>query len=162
MRIEYEISEDDFLAACQLASRITETTFRLWYWRALGTLLIALSIAIVVQSQRWLLEAIVLALGILIVRSTFTTSKKRAHYRKAKNLRDRRSLDATEGTLHFKSSDLNAEASYSFYSKFAEDNHSFVLVNQGGNGFSFIPKRELSPSQITELRSLFETHFTRK
>ena len=57
---------------------------------------------------------------------------------------------------------MNAETSYSFYSKFAEDDHSFVLVNQGGNGFSFIPKRELSSAQITELRSHFETHLPRK
>ena len=48
------------------------------------------------------------------------------------------------------------------WGSFVEDAKSFVLVQRRSSIFMPIPKRELTPDQINELRALFETHLPNK
>jgi hypothetical protein len=77
-------------------------------------------------------------------------------------LQDRRTLEIDNTSLHFTSASSDGRTSWQAYIKFAESNETFILFQQGNQIFIPIPKRELSPPQIDELRSLFETHLPRK
>jgi hypothetical protein len=58
----------------------------------------------------------------------------------------------------FNSPSVNSQTTRTAYSKFSEDRSSFVLYVQGNRMFVPIPKRELSSTEIDELRSLFKTN----
>jgi len=158
MHIEYEIIEDDFLAAYKLARKTLQSSFHVWYWRVIGALLIGTAIAITLESQRWLLEAVIVAIGFLVIGAADGSHGSHAHLRKNKALRGRRTLDITDEVLHFKAQGLDARVDYSLYSKFGEDSRTFVLIQQGDSSFTTIPKRELTSLEIDELRALFQAH----
>jgi hypothetical protein len=64
--------------------------------------------------------------------------------------------------LSFKTETSDSRVPWNSYTKFAEDEKTFILFQQGNQIFIPIPKRELSSSQIDELRSIFEFHLPRK
>jgi len=77
-------------------------------------------------------------------------------------LHGRRSIDADSDGLHFSSDSSDGHTNWQTYIKYAENDRAFLLFQQGNQIVAPIPKRELAPAQIDELRALFEAHITRK
>jgi len=165
MQITYQIDENDFVAAGRLAMRTRSrlARYKLYILPFFGVLLIAFSAITAIErpSINGLWPAILWGTLLLCVPLLWNYQFRRA-YRKTPLLRDRRTLDLDSSHLSFKTETSDGRAPWSSYTKFAEDEKIFILFQQGNQLFIPIPKRELSPSQIEELRSIFETYLPRK
>jgi YcxB-like protein len=71
-------------------------------------------------------------------------------------------MDLDTKQIHMRSSFSESTMTWEPFIRFAENPKAFILVQQGDLMFHPIPKRELTPDQITELSSLFETHLPHK
>jgi YcxB-like protein len=165
MKIDYELTEEDFVAATRLGYSAIFRAYKIrnGALRLLGPFFIVLGVALGLITQNWASQVPIFIVGCFwAALAVFVTYRVRVQYRKANILHGRRSLDVLSDQLHFITPLSEVNAKWSLYSKFAEDARSFVLVQAGVNAFVPIPKRELSPSQIIELRTLFETHLPHK
>jgi hypothetical protein len=165
MHIEYQITEDDFASAGQLAVQ-TKSKYaagQRYILVVLGAFLIV-SGAIAAVSRHALSElwAGLLSGSLLLSIAVFYGYQFRRVYRKAPLLRERRSLDVDDSTLQFKTETSEGRTTWDAYIKFAENEDTFILFQQGNQIFVPIPKRELSPPQIDELRALLAAHLPRK
>ncbi|MCU1253698.1 MAG: hypothetical protein JWQ49_6727 [Edaphobacter sp.] len=165
MRIEYQISEDDFVNAARLAMRKRSAFagYRIYLWPVLGAVLILFgTIAAIGKREVSGLWPVVLWGSILLALPMLWGFQFRRVYRKSPMLQDRRTLEIDNTSRHFTSPSSDGRTGWHTYIKFAESNETFILFQQGNQIFIPVPKRELSPLQIDELRSLFETHLPRK
>ena len=165
MHIEYQISEDDFATAAKLAmrKRSKRAAFQIYLFPVFGALLIA-SAAITAIAKHNFSGTWPIALWgtALFCFPLFWSYQFRRVYRKTPLLRNRRTLDLDDSHLYFKTENSDSRAPWQTYTKFFEDDNTFILFQQGNQIFIPIPKRELSPSQITELRSIIGSHLSRK
>jgi YcxB-like protein len=168
MHIEYQITEDDFASAGRLAVQVKSkfAAGQRYILAVLGAFLIVFgAIAAVSQhalSALWpafLWGSILLCIAVLY---GFYGYQFRRVYRKAPLLRERRTLDVDDSTLQFKTATSEGRTTWDAYIKFAENKDTFILFQQGNQIFVPIPKRELSPPQIDELRTLFTAHLPLK
>jgi hypothetical protein len=168
MYIEYQITEDDFASAGQLAVQ-TKSKFaagQRYILVVLGAFLIVCGAIAAVSrhalSGLWaglLWGSLLLSIAVFY---GFYGYQFRRVYRKAPLLRERRSLDIDDRTLQFKTETSEGRTTWDAYIKFAENKDTFILFQQGNQIFVPIPKRELSPPQIDELRALLAAHLPRK
>jgi len=168
MHIEYQITEDDFASAGRLAVQ-TKSKFaamQRYVLVVLGALVIACGIIAAMAEQAlsglwaplfW--GSILLAIAVLY---GFYGYQFRRVYRKAPLLRERRTLDIDDHTIQFKTASSESRTAWDAYIKFAENKDTFILFQQGNQIFVPIPKRDLTASQIDDLRSLLATHLPRK
>jgi YcxB-like protein len=162
-QINYEISEQDFLDAQKLAirkhpKRATRLILRILpYWG----LLVFLGVAwpIFTGGFEWHSAMVApLAFGVFALSSPLLlTRAQRAAYRKTTSLHGLRTLSMDEQGLSFEGSNFSSQLKWPFFLDFAEDNKSFVLY-QSNHIFHPIPKRQLSPQQISDLRDAFTRH----
>jgi len=68
----------------------------------------------------------------------------------------RLSLDADDDGMRFEGQTFSSKVSWSHFGKFLEDDEVFVLYQQNQRIFNTVPKRSLSPEQITTLRQYLE------
>jgi hypothetical protein len=169
MQIEYQITEDDFESAAWLALRkgAIPGTFQFYYGLAFIALWIFLCLAPVLATPniRSFVDSLLFAsfgFAILSWRLLFTKFKFRREYRRSPLLHLRTSLEIDAMGPHFKTSESDSRSSWQTYSKYRESKSTFLLSPSGNKIFIPIPKRELSQAQITELRTLFETHLPHK
>ena len=106
--------------------------------------------------------ALIWALVIGLFPFYFLPFRFRRTYRKMPLFLERRSAEINDASVVFHSPSVNSETTWNAYSKFAEDPSNFVLYMQGNRMFVPIPKRELSPADIDELRALFRINLPRK
>jgi hypothetical protein len=165
MPIEYEISEQDFVDAHKLAikkhpnSRTRLILLIVPYW---GLLLFLAVVWNVLQSGiRWDSGLVVtFALGLFGLASPWLVKQSvKKSYRKTASMHSPRTLLVDDTGLSFSSSDFSSQLKWPFFVKFAEDDKSFVLY-QSNQIFHPIPKRQLTPEQISELRDVFTQHIT--
>jgi YcxB-like protein len=83
-------------------------------------------------------------------------------FRKMTQLHGKYFVDLDATGIHYFSPSGESRVTWKVWSSFAEDKASFVLVQRGSGMFMPIPKRELSASQIADLRALLETHLPGK
>jgi hypothetical protein len=168
MRIEYQITEDDFASAGRLAVQ-TKSKFaamQRYVLVLLGALVIGCGIIVAIAdsafSGLWapLIWGSIL-LGIAVLYGFYGYQFRRV-YRKAPLLRERRTLDVDDHNFQFKTATSESRVPWDAYIKFAENKDTFILFQQGNQIFVPIPKRELTASQIDELRSLLAGHLPRK
>jgi hypothetical protein len=165
MRIEYQITEDDFVAASKLAmrKRFKRAALQLYLFPAVGALfLIAAAITAVAKHNLSGMLPIFLWGVILVCIPQLWSYQFRRAYRKNPRLRDRRTLDLDDSHLRFKTDNSDSHTTWQSYTRFFEDDKTFILFQQGNRFFISIPKRELSSSQIAELRSIFASRLSRK
>jgi len=165
MHIEYQISEDDFLSAARLAMRTCSkwNTFTMYAIRGFGVLLITFSIVPMVRDHSITPGVASLLWGSLLVCMPLLRNYQfRKQYRKNSLLHDRRSLDVDDTQLRFKTSTSESSSTWSSYTKFAENDRTFIVFQQGNQIFVPLPKRELSETQVAELRSLLAAHLASK
>ena len=156
MHIEYQITEDDFASAGRLA---VQTKSKFAAIQRYGVIA-----AISQQALSGLWAGLIwgsLLLGIAVLYGFYGYQFRRV-YRKAPLLSDRRSPDVDDRALHFKTANSEGRSPWEAHIKFAEDENTFILFQQDNQIFIPIPKRELTVSQIDELRTLLETHLSRK
>jgi hypothetical protein len=157
MHIDYEISEQDHLLAQRLArkglpfSDRWPSIFMPWF----GLVILVILIFNIVQqgfSTKFLPGFVVPLLGLsmpIVVRRAIHKL-----YVNSPNLHGPRSLNVDEAGMHFQGASFSSQINWSHFSRCFEDQNSFVLF-QSPRIFSIVPKRQLSPEQITLLRDYF-------
>jgi hypothetical protein len=165
MQIEYEISEQDFLDAQKLAmrkhpSRNSRLIFRLLpFWGlflSLGMIWGGLK-----QGLSWnLLPGFLL--GLLFLSSAWLLKlAQRKMYRQSPSLHGKRTMILNETGLSFSGPSFSSNIDWSFFQRFEEDDRVFLFW-QSRQIFNIVPKRELSPGQISELRQAFTQNIVGK
>jgi len=169
MHIEYQISVDDFEAAAWLALRKRSVPgwFRFYYFSGFVMLWVAINFLPMVATRtlRSFIESILGAsfgLAMLAFQLLFLKFKFCREYRESTLLHLRTNADIDAIGVHFSTQESDSRSSWQVYSKWSEGKSAFILSPRGNRTFVPIPKRELTPTQITELRSLFETHLPRR
>jgi hypothetical protein len=165
MHIEYQISEADFIAARQFSthSRTLWKKYRLWLIRVVGLGFVVIGGLLLTQPLNKAINLLVAGYGVfLCFFSSFTKFQSKMKFRKMTQLHGRYLVDLDETGIHYFTPSGESRVTWNVWSSFAEDTASFVLVYRGSPMFMPIPKRELTPAQITELRTLFETHLPHK
>lgn len=166
MHIDYQISENDFVVAANLAMRKRSwlALFTLYLLPCIGAILVATATVTLIAGTTLssVLSLLLLGLFWICLPTVFYPFQFRRSYRKTPLLRERRSLDLDQDSLRFSSETSDSRTSWRTYTKFAENARTFILFQQGNQVFIPISKRELTESQITELRSLLEAHLPRK
>lgn len=163
MRIDYEISEGDFMKAQRLGIKQSRSVFNRWAFSVVPVfglvLLICIAFSVVQHGfSANLLPGLIVPLGTLSF-PFLITLKIRRLYVSSRNLHGPLSLDATDEGMHFQGPTFSSQVSWSYYSRFCEDENSF-LIFQNQRLFNLIPKRHLSSEQIVELRGLFTSHIS--
>jgi YcxB-like protein len=169
MRIEYEISEQDFLDGQKLAIKNLPTFAGRWVWlmfpfyAAIGTIV---GIGAVKKSGELTFDEIVigaLAFGVMAVLFPFLTkNKQRKLYAKSTNLHGPIVTDIDSDGFGFYSPLSSGKTKWASFSKFCEDKKSFVLFQQSGRIINILPKRQLTPDVIAELHQLLSSHLPSK
>jgi hypothetical protein len=165
MHIEYQISEGDFVSAARLAMRTRSkwSMYSMYALRGFGALLIASSVVPMIKANSVTPGLATLFWGSFLVCMPLVWNYQfRKQYRKNSLLHDRRSLEVDDTQLHFKTSTSEGSSTWSSYTKFAENDLTFIVFQQGNQIFVPLPKRELSETQIAEHRSLFAAHLASK
>lgn len=171
MEITYTNSEDDFARAGSLMLRKRNRALIAIQWCAgvaLAYMAISLASSPAMRATTFAaggLPRLVggAALPVLILCLPFITQRAiRKQFRKTPLLSETRTLSFDEFGHRFRSSSAEGQVSWSAYESFLEDRYSFLLVQQGSQIFVPIPKRELNPDQIEQLRTIFSAHLGRK
>jgi hypothetical protein len=165
MRIDYEISEQDFIDAQRLA--IKNSPIRIVRWTRLllplfGVGLLAFLINTVAEqgfSMRFIPAFIFPLIFISLPFLNKNAGKKM--YWKTTSLHGGLSLEASEEGLEMKGPSFASQAGWSTFCQYLEDDHAFLLY-QNQQVFNIIPKRGLSLDQIAGLRQYFETKVVQK
>ncbi len=164
MHIDYEISEQDHLLAQRLASRKGlpfsdrwPSTILPWF----GFVLLGFLIYTVIKQgfSTNILPGLIVPLFAL---SMPIVIRRKIHklYVNSPNLHGPRSLDVDDSGMHFQGPSFTSQINWPHFSRYFEDQSSFVLF-QSPRVFSIIPKRQLSPEQITALRDYFTRYISR-
>jgi hypothetical protein len=165
MHIEYRITEKDYRAAAQLVMRkrtaLSLVDFYGPYLFALVWIAGCVITSYVTNSQL----DMILTLGVVPLMFGFLSMRRkriRQEYLKAKAFHLLQTLDLDGNGLRLVTTAGTARSAWTVYSKFQEDEKSFVLFLQGSQAFVPIPKGELTLAQIDELRSLLTARVSKE
>jgi hypothetical protein len=164
--MEYQISERDFVVAGKLATK-THSKLAV-YWRYIpavfGAILLVPGFIFALYYGSPIGALLALPLGLILIISPILSDKRFSEqYRKTPMLKDSRSLDIDDSGLRFRTANSDVRTMWEPYRGFAENDQIFIVFPQTSPVvFLPIPKRALSAVQITELRSLLETHLRSK
>jgi hypothetical protein len=165
MHIEYQISEDDYVSACKLGmhKRTKSTIISMYVLPACGVFLVTCCLIEAIIRHHFLTVIAPLIWGLLLscIPLVWIYQFRKA-YRKTPLLQVPRTLEIDDSSLHFTTSDSESRSPWQFFLSFSENDRTFILFQQGNQIFFPIPKRELTPTQITQLRALFEAHIPSK
>ena len=165
MHIEYQMSEGDFIAASQFSShgRTTWRRIRLWLIRLVGLVFTVFGAMGFSQPGNKGINLFIILYGLfLCFFSVFTRIQYKRKFHKMTQLHGRYILEPDEIFFRYVAPAGETKMDWRVWGSFVEDAKSFVLVQRGSSIFMPIPKRELTPDQINELRALFETHIPNK
>ena len=159
MEMTYQIDEDDFVNAGKLLLR-TRRGARVRRIGIYSCWLILAACLTVLMFLRTFSTAAYFAvfLGLYTVLLSSIGWQYRRQYRKIPALHGPRTLEADENGLHLKSAVSDGRFSWQVLDRFAENDRTFVLVQQGGRIFFPVPKRQLTPEQIAGFRALCAKH----
>ena len=162
MHIDYEISEQDHLLAQRLARKGFPLSDR-WMIIFLPWFGLAILVAVIFHIVQngfstnvlpgFVVPVLCLSMPIIVRRAIHK------QYVSSPNLHGPRSLDVDDAGMHFQSATFSSQISWSHFSRFLEDQNSFVLF-QDPKIFTIVPKRQLSPEQITALRDYFSRYIS--
>jgi hypothetical protein len=165
MQIEYQLSEGDFVHATEFSTlrRTFWKRIRLWLFRLLGLFVVAVSLAALSSAGSKQIGVFLLLCGLfLCFHSVITKMGAKRRFKKMTQLHGSFVVDIDANGIHYTAPAGESNMDWRVWGSFAEDRNSFVLVQRGSRMFMPIPKRELSQTQIAELRTLFETHLPHK
>jgi len=159
MHIDYEISEQDHAHAQRLATKnsaFSRVALVVLPWLGLVILMCVIWFGIT-QGFSWIFLTGI-AVGLFMLSTPFLAmANLHKSYIANPSLRGPLSLDVDDAGLHFRGPTFESQVSWVHFSRFREDQSSFVVF-QGPKVFNMIPKRQLSPDQIAALRDCFTRH----
>jgi len=163
MHIEYQISPNDFFRAAKLAQRAKFARYFLYIFPAMAVYFMWMGIRTAITSEDFSgVWSLGLSCSFLLLFPLLPNLLWRLQYRKNPLLQNPWNLDIDDASLHVVAANHDSRTTWLAYTAFAEDEHSFVLHQKGRSLFLPIPKRELSPLQVTELRTLLATRLPTK
>jgi ABC-type transport system involved in multi-copper enzyme maturation permease subunit len=165
MRVEYTITEQDYLAAQRLALRTSQPFgyFMVrWYMHAMGLFILAYLVSVAMRQQLSLsfLPGAFFGAFFLLWPMMIPYQHKRI-YARTPSLHGRIRMESSESDLNFIGETFNTIVSFAHFEKYVENENS-ILLYQNPQVFHLIPKRELSPEQIKNLHDLFTTKINRR
>jgi len=161
MQINYEISEQDFLAGQRLATRNSPLRAIRWSYRVIpaigGSLLAVMIFSYATKPQELSLQFMLpVTVGLFCISLPLIARRaQRKLYAKSTAMHGKLIFDADDEGLRFQGPMYSSQVLWSLYCKFFEDKDSFVLLQQNQQVGNIIPKRSLTPDQIGSLRDLF-------
>ncbi len=165
MIVSYQTSENDFVrAGAFMLRRKTGIPNRWATWGAL-TFLSAFGISTLFIPSSVIFSLLPFALLLSFFYFGIPIASRRSFtqlYRKNPLYAEARTLQADFTGTHMRSESSSSDAAWTNYEAYAEDRHSFLLIHRGNQIFFPIPKRDLSPAQIEEVRCTFETYLPRR
>jgi hypothetical protein len=158
MHIEYRINERDYRSATMLAMRKRSTMTAVEYYGPyiFAILWIAASLIPAYLHPDADLD-LILTLGIMPIIMGFLVLRRKTikrEYRKLKMFHLLQVLDLDTNGLRLVTSAGTTRSAWKVYERFAEDEKSFILFQEGTMTIMPIPKGELTHAQIDELRTL--------
>jgi hypothetical protein len=164
LRIDYEITEQDFLDAQKLAIKKSGPAARMarWYMPILGCgmlLFLALNVRHLTADPRLFIGA-AFALYFIAI-PWLTRRKQKKMYESTQGMHGRLSAEFDDTGVRFSGPNHNGFLGWQNYASFSEDPCCFLLW-QPTKIFNIIPKRHLASQQVEELRSFLSTHLTQK
>jgi hypothetical protein len=159
MRVEYSISEEDFIDAQRLFYRkskpfIFHFTHRYIPGLILFMLLFLVSALARKEFSAQLLPGFFVGLFFVSFCPMLIKQQYKKAYANARELHGRLVLEATDDGLHLHGDSFDATLLWSHFRKYVEDDKVFLLL-QSSQIFNLVPKRELSAEQINGLRQVF-------
>jgi len=164
LKIDYEITEPDFLDAQRLAMKELGLLVRAmrWYLPILGSFML---IWLLVNVRHMNLDLrLLLGMGLalfFIANPWLTRRKQKKMYSSASAMHGKLSAEFDDQGARFSGPNHNGSAGWQNYQKFTEDSRMFLLW-QPTKVFNLIPKRYLSSQQVEELRTVLSAHLPRK
>ena len=165
MRIEYEISEQDFMRAQELAikhSPVRLIRWTRWVLPLFGLCLLVFVIEAVVKqgfSPR-VIPGVCFCL-LFISLPLLSRRKQKKLYGANPSMHGKLSVEVSDQGLQFQGPTSSSHAGWSHFRQFFEDKNSFVLY-QHSQIFNLIPKRCLTPDQIASLRGYLDRNIGSK
>ncbi len=160
MQIEYEISEQDFLDGLKLAHKKLPSRTGRYLLRILPFwgLFIFLGVTwpMFQRGFTWKFETVLpFSFALLALSSPWLVKRAyRKAYRKNAAFGGRRILSFDDDGLSITGPAFSSQIRWEMFTGLAEDHKAFVLY-QSNQVSQFVPKRELTQEQITELRETF-------
>lgn len=170
MHIDYEISEQDFLDTQSLALKSSPIPGLRWSRVVLPVFGLLLLAALIYTAARQgfsmralpgLLFGIVFCL-FWISLPLLSKQKQKAVYAKSKGLHGRLAIEIDDDGIQFQGPLSSAKTGWPYFSKFFDDDKTFIFYQDNEQIFHMLPKRFLSPEQVVEFRKFFERHVGRK
>jgi len=163
MHIEYQFTPKELYQAVSLSQRKRFSRYALYLFPAVGLYFIFGGLRTAFAYDDF---SGVPSLGIsgclLLLFPLLPNLLWRLQIRKNPLLKGIWTIDINEDSIHVAAPNADTRYAWSAYSSFAEDKHTFLLRQQGTALFVPIPKRELSASQINELRTILQAHLPHK
>jgi hypothetical protein len=165
MQIEYQLTEADFVNASQFSilHRTPWRRVRLWFFRLAGITFVALALPILFRPDHKLSGIFMFFCGLYAaffsVATKFDAKRK---FKKMTQLHGNYIVNIDSQGVRYTAPKGESKMDWKVWGSFAEDPSSFVLVQRGSTMFMPIPKRQLSTSEVNELRSLFQTYLPSK
>ncbi len=163
MHIEYEISEPDFLDGQQLAIKHSNVMIvrcsRIGSWFTIAILYLLMYAAITKHNFVTLMGTVLLYVAIILM-SVLNKNARKEYYKSCISLHGPFFVDIGEGGIEIKGPVISSTMQWSFFSKFFEDQKTFLIFHKGGLTYNSIPKRILSEAQVMELRATLERHLS--
>jgi len=159
IHIEYQVSEDDFVAAAKLMLRKRRRgLFFLVLLPVVGAGMVLFSIALF-TGRSYLVGAFNLIYGALLLSYPLLRTRSiRRQYRKRPLLSKPFCIEIDDIEVHIIAPDLDQRSSWAMYEGFAENAASFLLIHQGRLQFVPLPKRCIRVDQIVQLRAAVSAH----
>jgi hypothetical protein len=155
MHIDYEVSEQDFMQAHNLALKNYPSPLVRWipHLMPLGGLAGIAFLAYAWYSQGFKMTLIwgsLFCWWFISIPFMMRRGKRKA-YANSKSFHGPISMDTDERGIRFKANGTESQTAWANFASFFEDDKSFV-ISQGNTIFQPIPKRLISAEQINELR----------
>jgi len=163
MHIDYEINEQDYVAAQRLAlKKMRASAARFLAFAPWLGLFLLVFIGQAVWKRGFstnFIPGLVVPLFFLVL--PFTTRRTvRKSYAKSANMHGPLTLDVDEDGLSFRGRTFASKVSWDHFAQFYENKQVFVICQQGQMVFNILPKRCLSPEQTSALRDLVSRHIS--
>jgi hypothetical protein len=156
MHIEYEITEQDFFNAQRLAiknSPIVLVRLTRWILPLFGLAGIGFIVHATFQlGFSWQLIPGLAFCSFFVSIPWLSKRTQKKLYKSTPSFHGKLSLEVADDGLAFAGPSFSSKVNWSHFRRFFEDEHSFIIYQQSGTVFNILPKRTLTPEQITELR----------
>jgi len=155
MRIDYEVSERDFVDAQRLAAKTAPIASVRWMRWFIPVYLTGAVIFLTygIATQGFSLNVLPGLFMCALIGSIPLVNRRaqRKVYAKSIAMHGALSVEATDQGIEFRGPTFTSQVAWSNFATFAENDGLFVLW-QHSRTFNIVPKRQLQPEAITEFR----------